>query len=112
MKIGKAISRLSVCVLLLIVAALIIVPLTWEKRSAKVSKCEDNLWQIRACKQLWVGNYGKTSNDIPTWDDLRPFFPVEWSNHIPVCPSGGTYTIGPVGQNPTCSIGGKGHSIQ
>ncbi len=112
MKNGKAISRLGVCLLLLIVAALIIVPLKLEKRSAKVSKCGDNLWQIRACKQLWAGNYGKTSNDIPTWDDLRPFFPVEWSNHIPVCSSGGTYIIGPVGQNPKCSIGGKGHSIQ
>ena len=26
---------------------------------------------------------------------------------FPVCPDGGTYTINPIGQDPTCSIGGE-----
>jgi hypothetical protein len=46
------------------------------------------------------------SNLDPTWDDLWPYFPARWSNSIPICPAGGTYTIGPVGEKPKCSAGG------
>jgi hypothetical protein len=34
-------------------------------------------------------------------DDIAPYFP----NGIPKCPAGGTYTIGKVGEPPTCSLG-------
>jgi hypothetical protein len=60
--------------------------------------------QLEICKDIWAkGN--KTTNDTPTWDDLRPYFPDGWSNNIPVCPAGGTYILGRVGERPRCSIG-------
>ena len=83
-----------------------------ERRTAKLSRCVDNLRNIQTCKRLWAQDGGKTSNDVPTWNDLRPYFPATWSNQIPVCPDGGTYTIGRIDQLPTCSIGGPGHSLQ
>jgi hypothetical protein len=108
----REIMRHSLACIILVVGALVIVQLACERRSAKMSVCNYNLMQIRYAKQQWAGNYGKTTNDIPVWNDLRPFFPDEWSNRIPVCPSGGTYSIGSVGEDPKCSIGGKGHSLQ
>src|SRR6266480_1912542 len=76
-----------------------------EKRSAKISQCVDNLRYIEILKREWANEKGKSSNDVPSWDDLRPF-PDRWSNNIPVCPSGGSYKLNRVGEAPTCSIGG------
>lgn len=64
-----------------------------------------------------INPYNKGSDDSPTWDDLRPYFPdwatnglVRWTNG-PVCPEGGIYTIGRVGETPRCSIGGYSHAV-
>ncbi len=81
-----------------------------ERRSSRLSECVLNLRNIQICKELWAGNEGKTADDVPTWDDLRYYFPVRWSNNVPICPAGGSYSINRVGDQPTCSIGGPGHS--
>jgi hypothetical protein len=83
--------------------------------------CCDNLRWIYAGKAQWALEHHKTTNDVVTWDDLRPYFPNwsnsrRWSNGLPVCHKGGEYTIGKIGQLPECSIGksepGHAHSIQ
>ena len=66
--------------------------------------CAHNLSLIRGAKDSWRFNSGKTTNDIPTMNDL-----TNWMGGVAVCPDGGTYTLGPVWQTPTCSI--KGHVI-
>ena len=76
------------------------------RRSSKVPQCHFNLMQLELCKHDWASEKHKTDNDTPTWEDLREYFPeMGWTN-IPVCPRGGTYTIGRVGEKPKCSIGG------
>ena len=64
--------------------------------------CLTKLGQIEAAKnRCWALEQGKTTNDAPTWEDLRPYFkyPTPFT-----CPNGGTYTLGRVGELPTCSI--------
>jgi hypothetical protein len=73
--------------------------------------CIINLQSIDTCKQQWMFHSNKTTNDIPSWDDLRPYLPSKWKNGKPVCPKGGAYTIGRGGELPTCSIGGELHSL-
>jgi hypothetical protein len=81
-------------------------------RSEKASApCINNLRQIVAAKDQWAIEKSKTTNDVPTWDDIRPYFPSAWTNNIPICPDGGTYTIGRIGEPPTCSIGGRSHTL-
>jgi hypothetical protein len=65
--------------------------------------CINNLRQIDAAKQLWALENDKTAADIPTEQDLLPYFK---DGVFPACPSGGTYTIGAVGNAPACSIPG------
>ncbi|MGH7975075.1 MAG: hypothetical protein ACREDS_09305 [Limisphaerales bacterium] len=65
--------------------------------------CINNLRQIDAAKQQWALEKNKTADAIPTALDLLPFFR---NGIFPVCPSGGTYTIGAVGDPPTCSVPG------
>lgn len=65
--------------------------------------CINNLRQIEAAKNEWALEKNKTATDTPTWDDLAPYL----SRPVPLkCPAGGTYTINPVGQPPTCSVPG------
>lgn len=77
----------------------------------KTSVCLQNLQIIKIAKYEWASEYNKTSTSVPTWDDLRPYMPAEFSNSIPRCQDGGTYTIGQIGEEPTCSIGGPGHRL-
>ncbi len=63
--------------------------------------CASNLNNIDICKQFWAIDKNKTTNDIPTADDIRTYFSREV---LPKCPRGGTYTIGRLAEMPTCSI--------
>jgi hypothetical protein len=65
--------------------------------------CIANLRLIYAAKQAWALEKNKTDADVPTEQDLLPYLK---GGVFPVCPAGGTYTIGAVGQLPTCSIPG------
>jgi chromosome segregation ATPase len=70
------------------------------------NQCINNLRQIDAAKNEWALENNKPANTVPTAQDLLPYL----SNNIfPVCPSGGTYTIGTVGEVPACSI--PGHAL-
>ena len=77
----------------------------------KVSVCKWNLGSVEICKKMWASDHGKTTNDVPTWDDLRIYFRGRALKGIPICPEGGTYNINRVGERPTCSIGGSRHSL-
>jgi hypothetical protein len=108
-------SKILVCAACLVVAAIVclVVVAHHTRQSNKIPRCHDNLRQIELAKLLWAGDEAKTTNDTPTWNDLRLYFPDSWSNSIPVCPAGGTYTIGRVGEQPRCSVGGGyDHSLQ
>ena len=74
-----------------------------QTAAAHRSTCIANLRLIYAAKQAWALEKGKTDTDIPTEQDLLPYLK---GGVFPVCPSGGAYTIGAVGQLPTCSIPG------
>ena len=78
--------------------------------------CFGRLVQIQTAKVEWALEHNKTTNDVPRWDDLYPYLAGAftnsyWTNGRPVCPEGGTYTLGRVGVSPTCSIGGPYHSL-
>jgi chromosome segregation ATPase len=70
------------------------------------SACIANLKLIDAAKLQWALLNNKTEDATPTAQDLLPYFK---DGVIPVCPSGGSYTINAVGQAPTCSI--PGHAL-
>ena len=65
--------------------------------------CIGNLRLIYAAKQAWALDKNKTDTDVPTEQDLLPYMK---GGIFPTCPAGGVYTIGAVGQVPTCSIPG------
>jgi len=71
------------------------------RATAQQNACINNLRQLDAAKNQWALENAKKSTDVPTKQDLLPYL-RKW----PVCPAGGTYTIGAVGEPPTCSVAG------
>jgi len=71
--------------------------------------CINRLRMIEGSKQQWMLENHKTTNDVPTWDDIRPYLNRE--GKIPSCPWGGTYTLGRMDEQPRCSIGGPSHTL-
>ncbi|MGA2245840.1 MAG: hypothetical protein ABSH48_12635 [Verrucomicrobiota bacterium] len=71
--------------------------------AANANTCIGNLRQIDAAKLQWALDKGKSATDVPTAQDLAPYFK---DGNLPVCPDGGTYTINAEGALPTCSIPG------
>jgi hypothetical protein len=71
------------------------------------STCSMNLARIQIAKQQWATRGHKLATDTPMVDDLLPFLA---EHQLPVCPDGGTYTVGPDNELPTCSAPGHGLS--
>jgi DNA repair exonuclease SbcCD ATPase subunit len=70
---------------------------------AERNVCLNNLRQIDAAKQQWALEKNKTTDAIPTEQDLLPYLK---DGIFPTCPSGGTYAINAVGELPACSVPG------
>jgi hypothetical protein len=51
--------------------------------------CIANLRVIEGAKEQWADEYSKTTNDVPTWDDMRVYcFPGTNRTKL-ICPGGG-----------------------
>jgi hypothetical protein len=70
------------------------------------SACITNLRQIDAAKNQFALEKGKKNGDPVTEADIKPYLKLDANGNIPKCPGGGKYTIGKVGELPTCSIAG------
>ena len=70
--------------------------------------CVSNLRQIDGAKDQWAIENKVAKGATP---DTNAVYEYIKGNHLPTCPAGGTYSMNPIGKNPTCSIGGSGHSL-
>jgi outer membrane lipoprotein-sorting protein len=68
--------------------------------------CITNLRQIDGAKNEWALEKGKKNGDPVTEADIKPYIKLDANGNFPKCPGGGKYTIGKVGELPTCSIAG------
>jgi hypothetical protein len=102
-------KRTLLTLVLMILAMNLILGIRWmiaARSTPSSSACINNLRQVDAAEQQWALENHKTTNDVPTWDELRPYLSRQF-----VCPQGGGYSLPHVGGLPTCSIGGPTHSL-
>ena len=89
-----------------LLAAIAIPNFVRARTTSQGNACINNLRLIDAAKQQWALENHKQNTDTPTVADLTPYLGRGPRGQFPVCPQGGTYTIGSVGEKPQCSIPG------
>jgi hypothetical protein len=76
---------------------------TFNERDKK-NTCINNLRLIDAAKQQWALEHG-TNSATPTWENIKSYIGRP-DSEILEYPLGGTYTLGKLNEDPTCSIPG------
>ncbi len=97
--IGAAV--VTACIALVAIA---LAPNFRQARTGIARPCINTLRRIDGATQTWALDNGKTTNDTPTWEDIRPY--LSRDGGIPGCPQGGKYTLGRKGTPPMCSYPG------
>jgi hypothetical protein len=98
----KLIGGVAAGVVALVVIAAVLPAFIRARSTSASNACAIHLRQIEGAKEHWVVENRKTTNDIPSWDDIRPYLGHE---EVPRRPDGGTYILGRVGDLPRCSLG-------
>lgn len=100
----RAFTLVEIMIVVLIIGILlaIAVPNFMKARdSSRAKSCVANLTEISAAKEQAAMDLQLQDTDTPTAGQLSPAY----IKVMPTCPGGGTYTIGDMSTDPTCSLG-------
>ncbi|NBR84821.1 MAG: hypothetical protein EB141_20515 [Verrucomicrobia bacterium] len=76
--------------------------------AARKNSCIANMKQLAEAKRIWATLTKPEASATAQASDLSPFLK---GGRMPVCPAGGTYTLGAVNEPPRCSHADKGHVL-
>jgi prepilin-type N-terminal cleavage/methylation domain-containing protein len=111
-------TLIEIMIVVLIIGILLAIALPnfiRARESTRAKACVGNLKQIDVAKEQWaMDNQAPAGATAPSLATLSSGT-TNYLRSVPLCPSGGTYTVGTVAFNPTCSVGGTGplgHTLQ
>lgn len=104
---GFTLVEIMIVVMIIGILLAIAVPNFIKAReTSRARSCVGNLKQVDSGKEQYAMEAKLANGAAVTLANLVP----DYVKRDPVCPSGGTYTIGNVGTDPTCSIAAA-HSL-
>src|SRR5881394_4326058 len=106
----KLVVAVPVALVVLFLAATAIPSVIPARPASQRNACVFNLRAIQNAKTEWARANNKLATDTPTETELYGTTGTSgFLRHRPECPRGGVYTLGSVGQNPTCTYSNRGH---
>lgn len=103
-------TAIPVAVVVLLLSAVAIPSWLPSRPYAHRAACINNLKVIAQAKAEWATANNKQPGDVPMEKDL--FRPDLKLKVMPTCPSGGTYSLGAIGEKPRCSLESRGHKLE
>ena len=105
---GFTLVEIMIVVAIIGLLASITIPnLVTSRQQSRTSVCINNLRLIAAAKDQAAIELGMVETVTPTTTQLSPYLKnVQLVAGLPKEPQGGTYTIGAISVEPTCSVGG------
>ncbi|MBX7245078.1 MAG: hypothetical protein K1X53_06245 [Candidatus Sumerlaeaceae bacterium] len=90
-------------------AAIAVPSILRARENSRGRACQENLSKIDGAKEQYALEFKLSNGAIVSFKDLvNPGGAADGNGYLkktPECPAGGTYTIGKIGEKPTCSIG-------
>jgi len=113
---SKGFTLIEIMIVVAIIAIVVAIAMPNLFHMSDVSKrtvCINNLRKITAAVDQWAIDNNATSGTSLTSQQEDELYSDYLHSGKPKCPSGGTYTINPIGSNPqvTCSNEEEGHKL-
>jgi hypothetical protein len=96
-----AIKLAFIALIVCLFSAIFIPKFIQGRKYSQANTCINYLSQINSAKYEWASDHHAKPGDVVTTNDLLPYL----LGGVPKCPAGGTYSIGKIGEYPTCSLG-------
>ena len=106
MRSNKAFTLVEIMIVVAIIgllAAIAIPSFIKARQTSQTNACINNLRQIDAAKEQWALATGATNGDLVVETGTDGVWSYIKGGVMPTCPATGTYTVGVVGTDPTCS---------
>jgi prepilin-type N-terminal cleavage/methylation domain-containing protein len=100
----RAFTLIEIMIVVLIIGILLTIAVPqWIKarEGARSKSCLSNLKKIEGAKEQWAMEYKMPSGSPVVEADIYPEYLK--GSAFPTCAGGGTYALGLVGEQPTCS---------
>ncbi|MBI1784120.1 hypothetical protein HYR69_03170 [Candidatus Sumerlaeota bacterium] len=110
---GFTLVEIGVVVILLLASALLLVVprLRRERAERNIRSCQEYAVKIDNAKEQWALEFNKAPGATVLEEDIVRPGHQGYLDAMPLCPSGATYKVNPIADDPTCTSGLAKHGI-